>query len=74
MIPTLQTVFAGSMAPDAPPDLLMALGKDDKKIYISPSLSLVVVRHGDDAGASVAGPSSFDNAFWAKLRLAIKAW
>jgi CubicO group peptidase (beta-lactamase class C family) len=74
MIPTLQTVFSGSMAPDAPPDLLMALGKDDKKIYISPSLNLVVVRHGDDAGSGVAGPSSFDNAFWAKLRLAIKAW
>jgi CubicO group peptidase (beta-lactamase class C family) len=74
MLPSLQTVFNGPLAPDAPPDLLMALGKDDKKIYVSPSLDLVVVRHGDDAGTSTAGPSSFDNAFWAKLRLAIKRW
>lgn len=74
MLPTLQTVFNGFMAPDAPADLLMALGKDDKKIYVVPSLDLVIVRHGDDAGTSTAGPSSFDNAFWAKLRLAIKKW
>ncbi len=74
MLPTTQTVFSGSMAPDAPPDLLMALGKDDKKIYIVPSLDLVVVRNGDDAGTNSAGPSSFDNSFWAKLRLAIKKW
>lgn len=74
MLPTIQTAFTGSMAPDAPPDLLMALGKDDKKIYVVPSLDLVVVRHGDDAGTSTAGPSSFDNSLWAKLRLAIKKW
>ncbi len=74
MLPTLQNVFTGSMVPDGPADLLMALGKDDKKIYVVPSLDLVVVRHGDDAGTGSAGPSSFDNAFWAKLRLAIKKW
>ncbi len=74
MLPSLQTVFNGALAPDAPADLLMALGKDDKKIYVVPSLDLVVIRHGDDAGTSVAGPSSFDSAFWAKLRLAIKKW
>jgi CubicO group peptidase (beta-lactamase class C family) len=74
MIPTLQTVFAGPMAPDAPADMLMALGKDDKKIYVVPSLDLVVVRHGDDAGTSTAGPSAFDNVFWGKLKLAIKKW
>jgi hypothetical protein len=74
MLPTTQTVFSGSMAPDAPPDLLMALEKDDKKIYIVPSLDLVVVRHGDDAGTNSAGPSSFDNSFWAKLCLATKKW
>ena len=74
MLPALQNVFSGSMVPDGPADLLMALGKDDKKIYVVPSLDLVVVRHGDDAGTSLAGPSSFDGAFWAKLRLAVKKW
>jgi len=74
MLPSIQTVFAGSMNPDAPADMLMALGKDDKKIYVVPSLDLVVVTHGNDAGTSTAGPSSFDNAFWSKLRLAVKKW
>ena len=49
-----------------------ALGKGDKKIYVIPSKDLVVIRHGDDTGDAVLGPSSFDNNFWAKLMLAIK--
>jgi len=49
----------------------MALGKDDKKIYVVPSLNLVVVRLGDAAGTPTLGPSSFDNEFWGKLKLAI---
>ncbi|MNH48126.1 hypothetical protein D3C78_1563010 [compost metagenome] len=49
-----------------------ALGKGDKKIYVIPSLDLVVVRQGDDTGTAVLGPSSFDEQLWAKLKLAIK--
>jgi CubicO group peptidase (beta-lactamase class C family) len=71
MVPTLQAVFPGSMAPNAPADMIMALGKDDKKIYVVPSLNLVVVRLGDAAGTPTLGPSSFDNEFWGKLKLAI---
>jgi CubicO group peptidase (beta-lactamase class C family) len=74
MMPGLQIVFNSPLAPDAPADMLMALGKDDKKIYVVPSLDLVVVRHGDDAGTSTVGPSSFDNTFWARLRVAVKKW
>jgi hypothetical protein len=59
------------MAPNAPADMIMALGKDDKKIYVVPSLNLVVVRLGDAAGTPTLGPSSFDNEFWGKLKLAI---
>ncbi len=72
MVPQSQIVFPTSLAPNAPADMFMALGKDDKKIYIVPSLDVVVVRLGDDAGASAAGPSSFDNDLWAKLKLALK--
>lgn len=72
MSPGSSLVFPVSLAPDAPKDMIMALGKDDKKIYVVPSLNIVVVRLGDNAGASVLGPSSFDNELWAKLKLALK--
>lgn len=68
MAPGLQTVFNTSLAPAAPVDMLMALGKDDKKIYVVPSLNVVVVRLGDNAGTSTLGPSSFDNELWTKLK------
>lgn len=72
MVPGTQTVFNTPLAPAAPADMLMALGKDDKKIYVVPSLDVVVVRLGDNAGATLLGPSSFDNDLWAKLKLAMK--
>ncbi|HMK05203.1 MAG TPA: serine hydrolase [Ferruginibacter sp.] len=72
MAPTLTNTFPGSLAPAAPADMIAALGKGDKKIYVIPSKDLVVIRHGDDTGDMLLGPSSFDNNFWAKLMLAIK--
>ena len=72
MVPQSQIVFPTSLAPSAPVDMIMALGKDDKKIYVIPSLDVVVVRLGDDAGTSVAGPSSFDNELWLKFKAAMK--
>jgi CubicO group peptidase (beta-lactamase class C family) len=71
MVPGSQVVFPTSLVPNAPADMYMALGKDDKKIYVVPSLDVVVVRLGDDAGGSAAGPSSFDNELWGKLKLAM---
>ena len=71
LLPTLQFVFNGSLAPAAPADMYMALGKDDKKIYVVPSLKAVVVRLGDNAGGSVGRPSAFDTELWAKLKLAM---
>jgi CubicO group peptidase (beta-lactamase class C family) len=72
MAPTSTLVFPGALAPAAPADMISGLGKGDKKIYVIPSKDLVVVRHGDDTGDQMLGPSSFDNNFWAKLMLAIK--
>lgn len=72
MAPGSSLVFPGSLNPSAPADLISALGKGDKKIYVIPSKDLVVIRHGDDTGDAVLGPSSFDNAFWSKLMLAVK--
>lgn len=72
MAPGSTLVFPGSLAPAAPADMIAALGKGDKKIYVIPSKDLVVIRHGDDTGDATLGPSSFDNAFWTKLMLAVK--
>ncbi len=73
MVPQSQIVFPTSLVPNAPADMYMALGKDDKKIYVVPGLDVVVVRLGDNAsGTSTLGPSSFDNELWAKLKPAMK--
>ena len=73
MAPTSQIIFNGSLASNAPIDMIMALGKDDKKIYVIPSLNVVVVRLGDSAGnTTLLGPSSFDNEIWTKLKYAMR--
>ena len=72
MVPSFTAVIPGMLNPAAPADMISALGKGDKKIYVIPSKDLVVIRHGEDSGDAVLGPSSFDNNFWAKLMLAIK--
>lgn len=67
MLPASQVVFPGELMPAAPSDLLAGLGKNDQKLYVVPSLELVVVRMGEDAGENLAGPSSFDNTLWQHL-------
>ncbi len=67
MAPTVRAVLPGSLMPSAPADLYAALGKNDQKIYVVPSLNLVVVRMGEAAGARVLGPSSFDDQLWQRL-------
>ncbi len=67
MLPASQVVFPGELMPEAPSDLIAGLGKNDQKLYIIPSLELVIVRMGEDAGENLAGPSSFDNTLWQHL-------
>jgi hypothetical protein len=74
MAPTSTQTFNGYLVPNAPKDMIMALGKDDKKIYVVPSLSLVVVRLGDAAGLPTLGPSGFDNEWWGRMRAVTQAW
>lgn len=63
-------VVEGPLVPNAPADLVAALGKDDQKVYVVPSLDLVVVRQGRRAGPPRLAPSGFDNQWWALLRRA----
>ena len=51
----------GPLIASAPPDLVAAQGALDKKLYVVPSLDLVVTRLGDRG--SIDG-SSFNHAFW----------
>jgi hypothetical protein len=71
MIPTLQTVFPGSYAPNAPADMYAALGKNGQILCVSKSKGLVVVRMGDAPGSFVEVPKVFCNQMWQKLNDAI---
>lgn len=66
---------SGPLFPGAPTDLAAALGLDDKKLYVVPSLDLVVVRLGPRAEVSgtqsLAAISLFDTELWARLQPAI---
>jgi CubicO group peptidase (beta-lactamase class C family) len=71
-LPQTQITFNGSIIPAAPADLYAGLGKNDQKLYIVPSLDLVVVRMGDAAGGvPLLSLSSFDNQLWEKLMAVI---
>lgn len=59
---------AGGLNPEAPDDLVAALGALGRKCYVVPSLGLVVTRLGDDP--ELKGQPKFDVEFW---RLLMKA-
>ena len=60
-------VREGMLWPDCPPDSYAALGAQDKKIYVVPSLDLVVSRHG-----GAAGERTFDNELLGRFCRAIR--
>lgn len=58
----------GPLIPDAPDDLVAALGKDDQKIYVCRSLDVVVTRIGGSAGPrSLDALSGFDTELWRRM-------
>ncbi len=66
-LPGTTQEFSGSLIPNAPADLYAAMGKNDQRLYMVPSLDLVVVRMGGASGEEVLGPSGFDNELWGLL-------
>ncbi len=64
MLPTLQNIFESDLIPAAPSDTYAALGKNDQKIYVTPSQNMVVIRMGNSAGQPLFALSSFDNELW----------
>ena len=61
-IPPVTT--SGTLIPAAPTDLVAAQGARDRKLYVVPSLDLVVARLGDNGSRE---GSSFNDAFWERL-------
>ena len=73
ILPGTSPSLPGPLFPDAPSDLIAALGYADKKIYVVKSKDLVVIRHGMASNAPVTlAASSFDNEIWKRLMLSVK--
>lgn len=70
-LPQSQSKFSGELIPNAPSDMIAALGKNDQKIYIVPSKSLVIIRMGDAADGDNFALSNFDNDLWEKINTLI---
>ncbi len=71
MMPQLQYSFSGSLVPDAPSDMYIAMGKNDQRIYVIPSQNLVVIRMGEVADNSNLALSDFDLSLWSKINTVI---
>ena len=77
-LPGARGVREGMLWPDCPQDAIGALGAQDKKVYIVPSLDLVVSRHGGPsgvartAGGEGGGGASFDNELLSRVCRAVK--
>jgi hypothetical protein len=67
MVPGSQIVFPGSWAPEAPADMIAALGKNGQFINVIPSQRLVMVRMGEAPDTSYDVPMQFNNDIWRKL-------
>jgi CubicO group peptidase (beta-lactamase class C family) len=74
MIPTEQTVYQGSLIPNAPSDMYAAMGANDQRIYIIPSKKMVIVRMGEASNPSNPSfaVSGFDSLLWDKINAVIK--
>jgi len=71
MVLQSQTVFAGSLVPNAPADMFAALGKNGQMINVVPSQNLVVIRMCDDTADTGLVAVNFTNNLWARLNAII---
>lgn len=73
MLPNSQFRFNGPLLLDAPSDAYFALGKNDQKIHVVPSMDLVIVRMGDASEGDSPVPTIFDNRLWIILNKIFKS-
>jgi CubicO group peptidase (beta-lactamase class C family) len=63
MLPQSQIVFPGSLFPNAPADMISALGKDGQMLNVVPSQNLVWLRMGE-APSTTFAPFLLNNEIW----------
>jgi CubicO group peptidase (beta-lactamase class C family) len=66
MLPSSQIVFNGSMNPNAPNDMIAAMGKDGQFLNVVPSQNLVWIRMGE-APDGLPVPYLLNDAIWTYL-------
>jgi CubicO group peptidase (beta-lactamase class C family) len=71
MVPTLQNVFARALTPNAPAEMIAAMGKNGQQLNIIPSKNLIVIRMGDSADNSQVG-FTLQDEIWGKLNTIIR--
>jgi CubicO group peptidase (beta-lactamase class C family) len=74
MVPGGQTVYPGPLVPNAPADMVAAMGAEDQRIYVIPSKNMVVIRMGDasDPDNPSFALSGFDNDLWQKINAVVE--
>ncbi len=73
MLPGAQTVYLGTLIPNAPSDMYAAMGAEDQRIYVIPGKKMVVIRMGNtsDPQNPNFALSGFDNDLWGKINAVI---
>ena len=69
MLPQSQLIFPGSVAPDAPDDTYMALGKNGQVLNVVPSTKMVWMRMGNPPGDNGSIPPMYNNGIWKYINL-----
>ena len=64
MLPGLQFVFQGSMNPNAPEDMIAAMGKNGQVINVVPSQNLVFIRMGNAPASGEIGLTMNDSIWY----------
>lgn len=70
MLPGSQFIFPGSFSPNAPSDMVAALGKNGQILNIVPSQNLILLRMGNEPNAGFV-PNFFNDTIWQKLNAAM---
>jgi CubicO group peptidase (beta-lactamase class C family) len=66
LLPGLQIPFNGSLCPNAPSDMIAAMGKNGQFLNVVPSQKLVWVRMGNEPGGSEV-PAFLNDSIWRRL-------
>ncbi len=64
MVPGAQLIFAGALLPNAPTDMIMALGKNAQIINVIPSKKMVLIRMGEAPFDNGEVPFTFNDSIW----------